>query len=91
MRLAREIFSWVLHLVIAFVLAFLISMYVFQPTYVEGRSMESTLHDQDKVFVSKLIHTLNGIPDYGDIVVIDSRVERKRSFMTTCSKLFVVI
>jgi signal peptidase I len=79
MRLVREIISWLLHLAIAFVLAFLISMFVFQPTYVEGRSMESTLHDQDKVFISKLIHTLNGVPGYGDIVVIDSRVARTRT------------
>ncbi len=42
--------------------------YVARPVTVEGRSMESTLHDQDRLFMSDLFYT----PDYGDIVVVDN-------------------
>ena len=80
MRFAREVLSWAAHFIAAFVLAVLISMFAFQPTYVEGRSMEATLQDRDRVFVSKLIHTLHVVPDYEDIVIIDSRIDRSRSF-----------
>ena len=42
--------------------------YVARPVTVEGRSMESTLHDQDRLFMSNFLYT----PDYGDIVVVDN-------------------
>lgn len=42
--------------------------YVARPVTVEGRSMESTLHDQDRLFMSDFFYT----PDYGDIVVVDN-------------------
>jgi signal peptidase I len=42
--------------------------------------MDPTLHDNQRVFVSKLSHTFSYFPDYGDIVIIDSRVDRDRSF-----------
>lgn len=66
-------------MLIALVLALLISIFVFQPYKVEGHSMDPTLHDQERLYVSKLPHTFSSVPDYGDIVVIDSRVDRPRS------------
>ncbi len=42
--------------------------YVARPVTVEGRSMESTLHDQDRLFMSDLMYT----PDHGDIIVCDN-------------------
>ncbi len=80
MKLLAELASWVAHLTVAVVLAPALCLFVFQPTYVEGRSMEGTLHDGDKVFISKLIHTFHGEPEYGDILIIDSRVARPRTF-----------
>jgi signal peptidase I len=44
--------------------------YVARPVTVDGRSMESTLHDQDRLFMSDLFYT----PDYGDIVIVDNSV-----------------
>ncbi len=44
--------------------------YVARPVTVDGRSMESTLHDQDRLFMSGLFYT----PERGDIVVIDNSV-----------------
>ena len=42
--------------------------YVARPVTVEGRSMESTLHDQDRLFMSDFLYT----PERGDIVVVDN-------------------
>ncbi|MGN0592403.1 MAG: signal peptidase I [Ruminococcus sp.] len=42
--------------------------YVARPVTVEGHSMESTLHDQDRLFMSDFLYT----PDYGDIVIVDN-------------------
>lgn len=79
MKIIRELLGWAVTIVLAFGIASIINIFVFQPTRVEGQSMEPTLHNKDKVFMSKLIHTLKGEPEYGDIVIIDSRVDRPRS------------
>ncbi len=42
--------------------------YVARPVTVEGRSMESTLHDQDRLFMSDFFYT----PERGDIIVCDN-------------------
>ncbi|MBQ8688705.1 MAG: signal peptidase I [Ruminococcus sp.] len=42
--------------------------YVARPVTVDGQSMESTLHNQDKLFMSNFFYT----PDYGDIIVCDN-------------------
>ena len=44
--------------------------YVLRPVTVEGHSMESTLQDQDKLFMTDLFYT----PERGDIVIIDNDV-----------------
>lgn len=41
--------------------------------------MDPTLADQERIIVSKLPHTFSREPDYGDIVIIDSRVDRERT------------
>ncbi|MFM1653369.1 signal peptidase I [Brevibacillus sp. B_LB10_24] len=76
----KEVWSWIRSLGIAVILALFIGIFVFQPFKVEGHSMDPTLHDQERVIVSKLSHTFSYLPDYGDIVVIDSRVDRQRTF-----------
>ncbi|MDO9534741.1 MAG: signal peptidase I [Bacillota bacterium] len=81
MKVLKELSCWIANILIAMVVAVLISLFVFQPTYVAGSSMESTLNDEDRVFISKLPHTFNLEPEYGDIVVIDSRVHRPRAFV----------
>jgi len=76
----REIWEWVRSLAFALGLALVLGIFVFQPFKVEGHSMDPTLQDQQRIYVSKLSHTFSYLPDYGDIVVIDSRVDRERSF-----------
>ncbi len=70
-----ELFGWVKALLTALILALLISMFVLQTYEVRGESMLPTLHDRDFTVVLKLGNSY----DYGDIVVIDSRVNRSRT------------
>lgn len=81
MKYLREIRSWLGSFGIAFLIALVVGIFVFQPYRVDGHSMDPTLHDGERVYVSKLSHTFDYMPAYGDIVIIDSRVERKRTFM----------
>ncbi len=79
-KMMKEIRSWVFSIGLALVLAMMIGVFVFQPTEVLGHSMDPTLQDQQRIYVSKLSHTFNYEPEYGDIVIIDSRVDRERTF-----------
>jgi len=80
MRIISEIYDWTVTLVTSFAIALLINVFVFQPTQVVGSSMQPTLNDHDYIIVSKLSHTLNREPNYNDIVIIDSRVSRERTW-----------
>lgn len=80
MAVFRIVWSWVSTLAIAFIVSSIIGIFVFQPYQVEGHSMDPTLHDNERVYVSKLSHTFSYLPDYGDIVIIDSRVDRDRTW-----------
>ncbi len=80
MKIVKEIVSWILHIGVAFLLAMFINVFILQPTQVIGSSMENTLKDHDRLLISKLRHTLGKEPDYGDIVILDSRVDRSRTF-----------
>ncbi|OXM88139.1 signal peptidase I [Paenibacillus rigui] len=80
-KIGTEIRSWVTSIVIAFGCALLIGVFVIQPTKVSGHSMDPTLHDTQRIFISKLSHTFRYEPKYGDIVIVDSRVDRARSFL----------
>lgn len=81
MKLLSEVFNWIKALVIAAAFAVIINVFIFQPTKVMGSSMEPTLNNNEMVFISKLTHTLKDVPDYGDIVILDSRVDRERSML----------
>lgn len=79
MKFFKEIMSWTFQIFLAVIIALFISVFVVQPTHVVGKSMEPTLQNNDKVLINKLTHTLKNLPDYEDIVIIDSRVERPRT------------
>lgn len=88
MKVIKEIISWLLYIVAAFVIAMLINIFVFQPTYVEGMSMEPTLHNGDRLIINKLPHTFHRTPTYGEIVVIDSRVQEPRTIINDVTENF---
>jgi len=77
--IVKEIASWTGYILSAVVIGLAINTFIFQPTQIVGCSMESTFFEKDKIMVNKLIHTLRSDPDYGDVIIIDSRVSRDRT------------
>ena len=63
-----DIKEFIQSLVIAGVLAFFIITFVAQSFVVDGRSMEPTLHDGERLFVNKFIYRFHP-PKRGDIIV----------------------
>ncbi|MFE4744673.1 signal peptidase I [Paenibacillus chitinolyticus] len=79
-KIVREVLGWAGSIGISFALVLFIGIFVFQPYKVDGHSMDPTLQDEQRIYISKLTHTFAQEPAYGDIVVIDSRVDRPRTF-----------
>ncbi|MBA4495736.1 signal peptidase I [Paenactinomyces guangxiensis] len=77
----KEVYTWFSSITIGVTVALIISIFVFQPTKVQGSSMEPTLHDNNRIYVSKLPRALKYQPNYGDIVIIDSRINRERTLI----------
>jgi len=68
-RVGDELALWLRTLTSAAVYATLIVTFGFQVARVEGRSMEPTLHDQDRLVVNKLAYQLHD-PEVGDVVML---------------------
>ena len=68
-QVGREVVQWMRTLTSAAVYATLIVTFGFQVARVEGRSMEPTLHDQDRLVVNKLAYRMHN-PEVGDVVML---------------------
>jgi signal peptidase I len=73
--------DWGGSLIVSFAIAIFLMVFFVQHIVVEGRSMVPTLQDGQHIVVLKLGHTLGQLPDYGKIVIVDSRVTRQRSLV----------
>ena len=78
-KFLQEVGEWTKAIIFAFFAALLINVFIFELYTVSGSSMVPTFHNAERVFVLKLPHLLHKEPNYGDIVIIDSRVERLRT------------
>ena len=67
---AEEILAWLKTFASAAVYATLIVTFGFQVARVEGKSMEPTLQDQDRLIVNKATYRFFGDPEPGDIVML---------------------
>lgn len=76
----HEILEWLYAIVIALAIAMVIHIFFLQPTRVSGESMVPTLHNGEYLIISKMGHIMGDVPDYGDIVIIDSRVGYPRTW-----------
>lgn len=68
-QVGQEAVQWLRTLASAAVYATLIVTFGFQVARVEGRSMEPTLQDKDRLVVNKLAYRLHG-PEVGDVVML---------------------
>ncbi|KJS82566.1 MAG: hypothetical protein JM58_14505 [Peptococcaceae bacterium BICA1-8] len=64
---------------LALVIAVIINLFLIQPSNVFGSSMEPTLQEGDLVVMSKILNTFDLEPDYEEIVIIDSQVQKKHT------------
>lgn len=62
--------EWTQAIVITLIIAIILRSFVFLFARVEGISMLDTLHEGDRLLVSKISYVI-GKPDYGDIVIIN--------------------
>ena len=77
----HELFDWIYSIVVALFIAMIIHIFLFVPTKVSGQSMYPTLNNGEYLIVSKISPVFRETPEYGDIVIIDSRTHRERSWM----------
>ena len=73
---------------IGVVLAVGILAFVISPARTSGKSMLPTIQDGAIVLLWKIPHTLGATPSYGDIVAIDSRIERPRTIADGLEDLY---
>jgi signal peptidase I len=65
----NEWISWIKAIGFALIFVFITKAYFFAPYMVEGASMSPTLHDQEKLYVNKIVYAFSA-PKKGDIVII---------------------
>lgn len=68
-RTSKSIASWIPSILLALGLVIVIRTFLFSPMIVDGASMEPTLHDHERIIVSKTI-SWTGEVDRGEIVII---------------------
>lgn len=77
----EEVVAWVKTFASAAVYATLIVTFGFQVARVEGKSMEPTLEDQDRLIVNKAVYRFFGLPEVGDIVMLYYPRDPDKSFV----------
>lgn len=70
--LYREIFEWVICLLIAFAFAICIKYFLFTPTLVKQSSMYPTIEGDERVFVNRLVRTFKWELHRGDIITLEA-------------------
>ena len=68
--LQREIFEWIMVLVVAAALAFVVRTFIFEPVRVDGSSMLNTLENNEFMIATKFDY-LAGDPERFDVVICD--------------------
>lgn len=68
---SREILSWIICIVSAFVIALLIKYFIFTPTLVKQGSMTPTILDGERVLINRLVRTFSMEIKRGDIVTLE--------------------
>ena len=80
-RVSDEVVTWIKTFASAAIYATLIVTFGFQVARVEGKSMEPTLQDQDRLIVNKAAYRFFGDPEPGDIVMLYYPRDPDKSFV----------
>ena len=81
MRAGEELLTLLKTFASAAIYAVLIVTFGFQVARVEGKSMEPTLQDQDRLIVNKAVYNFFVDPQRGDIVMLDYPRDPDKSFV----------
>ena len=71
-KISKEIFEWIVCILIALIIVVLIKAFVGFPTVVSGASMDSTLRDKQRLWVSRIGIEIHKYPKRGDIVTFEA-------------------
>lgn len=75
----KEIFSWLLHIMVAILMALILVFCIGMRTSVIGVSMEKTLYSGQQVLINRFSYLFFG-PDEGDIIVFTPNGNRNTHF-----------
>ena len=76
----RELFGWIVYIIIIIALTYLIVTYIGQRTSVQGSSMETTLSDGDNLIVDKISYRFRD-PSRYDIIVCPYQYEENTYYI----------
>ena len=71
----KEIIEWVVCILIAVAIAFLVRFYIGTPTVVESISMEPTLYAGQRLWVNRWGRTTKQLPKRGEIITFEAPTE----------------
>ncbi len=72
--------GWLRDVVISFLIAGFVIVFLYQPVKVEGTSMMPGLGDQERIFINKFVYRLQSV-DRGDIVVFRYPRDPSKSYI----------
>ena len=78
--LGEEAKDWIISIVVAVVLAFIIRQFVIELYIVDGPSMRPTLQSQERLVVNKFIYNFRE-PQKGEILVFQYPRDTRRDFI----------
>lgn len=67
-----NVLGWLLSVVIAVAIVFVLKTFIGMPTTVKGTSMATTLFPEEKLFLSTWSSNFDTVPDRGDIVTFEA-------------------
>lgn len=71
-KTVKNIFEWIVCILIALVIVSIIKSFVGFPTVVSGASMDSTLKDKQRLWVSRIAIEFDKYPKKGDIITFEA-------------------
>lgn len=84
----RGVLGWFASLGIALIIVFVLKTFVGMPTTVKGSSMATTLHAEDKLFLSTWDVNFCTVPDRGSIVTFEAPSVEILSDTTDCTAIY---